>query len=162
MPNPMTAAELSASLRRTIDRELGSLRSLTELQSTAVLRHGGWNAKLELGHLIDSASNNHLRFVKAALEGGYSGSSYDQNGSVRLHAYDSLPWESLVEMWRHYNLLLAHLLGQLTPEQLDASCTVGTWGPDTLSALAADYLVHMRHHLDQLHSRQMVTQYPQA
>src|SRR6266849_5432718 len=40
----------------------------------------GWSRKQELGHLIDSAINNRLRFTRAALEGEFVGASYDGPG----------------------------------------------------------------------------------
>ena len=35
-----------------------------------------WSPRQELGHLIDSAANNHIRFVRAATEPEFSGPGY--------------------------------------------------------------------------------------
>ena len=55
--------QLSILLRQTIDRELPNLLALTGLEAP---KPGSWSRKEELGHLIDSAANNHMRFVLAA------------------------------------------------------------------------------------------------
>ena len=54
-----------------------------------------WSRKQELGHLVDSAANNHVRIVRAALEAEFRGAPYDQQGWVRTHGYQELPWPSL-------------------------------------------------------------------
>src|SRR5271154_1666835 len=61
-------------------------------------RPGGWTRKQVLGHMIDSAANNHQRFVRAALEGHYSGPGYQQEGWVKIHGYAERPWETLLEL----------------------------------------------------------------
>ncbi len=80
--------ELAELLQKTIDNELPKMLSITDGEA-AVKHRESWSRKEELGHLIDSASNNHLRFVRAALEPEYHGPSYDQNRSVTLHGYQS-------------------------------------------------------------------------
>jgi hypothetical protein len=62
--------DLSLLLRETIDRELPHLQKLTQFEAP---RSGSWSRKEELGHLIDSATNNHIRFVRATLDGEFRG-----------------------------------------------------------------------------------------
>ena len=96
--------QLSALLQQTIDRELPRLRDLDE--SIAEIHPAGpasWCPKEELGHLIDSAANNHIRFVRAALDGSYRGPGYAQNDWVSIHGYRRMPWENLVSTWYSYN-----------------------------------------------------------
>ncbi len=121
-----------------------------------------WSRKEELGHLIDSASNNHLRFVRAALEPQYSGPGYDQDAGVRLHGYQDLPWTDLLELWRRYNLLLSELIARIPAAKLITPCTVGGNAPMTLAFLIEDYVLHLRHHVDHILRREIVTQYPAA
>jgi hypothetical protein len=64
---------LAVVLQQTIDRELPLLQALTEEQAlvpgkTAPGKADGWSRKEELGHLIDSAANNHIRFVLATID----------------------------------------------------------------------------------------------
>jgi hypothetical protein len=103
-----------------------------------------------MGHLIDSASNNHQRFVRAALQGTVEWPSYDQNGWVRIQAYAEAPWALLLDTWPALNRLLAHLLSHLPEAAAGALCRIGDEGPMTLDELARAYLDHLRHHLAQI------------
>jgi hypothetical protein len=154
--------ELAKLLRQTIDRELGDLLAVSE--ETAGYAAGGpgkWSPKEELGHLIDSAANNHIRFVLASTAGEFRGMGYAQDDWVRAHGYQHLPWKMLVDLWYQYNFLLAHLVDQIPEEHLSNRCVIG-WGVLTLGFIIQDYILHMRHHLDHLLSRETVTQYPAA
>ena len=155
------AANLAQYLRETVSREFPILSAVTEEQaSRPAAIPGAWNAKQELGHLIDSAANNHQRFVRATLHGPYQGPGYAQDDWVRLHSYDRLPWAALVALWHQYNLLLAHLVEQIPGEALDTPCHIGAYEPNTLGFVIDDYVLHMQHHLDHLLLREAVTKYP--
>ena len=106
MPTPQ---ELSVRLRTVANRELNHLRAVEDPEAS-VRPASGWSRKEELGHLVDSAANNHARFVRASFESPYRDPGYDQNAWVRVHAYHELPWSELVGFWHAYNLLLAHLV----------------------------------------------------
>jgi hypothetical protein len=138
--------ELAQRLKQTIDTELPRLQSIRE-GDAGTKPAGKWSCKEELGHLIDSASNNHLRFVRATLEPEYQGPSYDQKGSVAIHGYQDLDWSELVEFWRRYNILLVGLVARIPEQKLSTPCRVGNDQPVTLEFLIADYVSHMQHHL---------------
>jgi len=147
--------ELSQLLARTIHAELPNLQALSE--SDAQIKVAAeWSRKEELGHLIDSASNNHLRFVRAALEPDFHGPSYDQNGSVTLHGYQAMNWSDLLEFWRQYNMLLAQVIARIPEGKLNTTCRVGENQPVTLQFLIVDYVSHMQHHLDHILRRPSV------
>jgi hypothetical protein len=153
--------ELSQLLQQVIDAEHPLLLALTEGEAAA--KSGtSWSRKEELGHLIDSASNNHLRFVRAALEPEFQGASYDQNGSVMLHGYQDLGWSELLEFWRSYNRLLSQVIARIPEGKLPTRCRVGESQPVTLQFLIEDYVAHMQHHLDHILRREIITQYPGA
>src|ERR1700728_3056215 len=102
--------DLSPSLERLIQNELPLLRAVSE--QTAEIRPGGestWSPKEELGHLIDSAANNHIRFVRALIESEFHGPSYAQNDWVTAHGYAEMPWLTIVEFWYGYNNFIALL-----------------------------------------------------
>ena len=159
----MTDSQLAAFLRQTVEKELAPLRSLTPEQASTP--RGGpesWSPKQELGHLLDSASNNHMRFVRAALDGDYAGPGYAQNGWVELHGYHNLPWETLVELWRLYNELLAALIERVPAAAFDAECRIGSDPPATLRFVVTSYILHIQHHVDQILKRPEITQYKPA
>ena len=156
-------SSLAQRLRSAIAEESTRLRSITE--ETAAQRSGseqGWSRKQELGHLIDSATNNRVRFVKAALEGRYEGPTYDGAGWVELGGYAGMPWNALVQLWAGLNSALAVLVERIPEDRLAASCRVGDAPLVTLEFLIDDYILHMQHHLDHIVGRAQLTTYPGA
>lgn len=155
------AQKLADMLQDVVERETEGLEAITE-EASAKAEAGKWCAKEELGHLLDSAVNNRIRMVKAALEGGFEGPGYDQVGWVALSGYSELPWRTLVASWRLHNTMLAHLVNRVPQERLDAQCVIGANPPVTLGFVIEDYVLHMQHHLDHILGRETVRQYPGA
>jgi len=152
---------LSELLEQVIEREQQDLLTLPE--SSAGIRPGGerkWSPKEELGHLIDSAINNHVRFVCASIAPEFHGDPYAQNDWVTAHGYHEMRWLTIVDLWQHYNAHLVLLLQRIPDSKLDTPCVVGSAEPMTLRSLVEDYVLHMQHHLDHLLGREVVTQYP--
>lgn len=155
------AQTLAAMLQDVVDRELRLLEGITE-EASSKSDPGKWSKKEELGHLLDSAVNNHVRIVKATLDGAFEGPGYDQMRWVDLTGYREMPWETLVASWRLHNLVLAHLIGRVPEERLEATCVIGANPPATLGFVIEDYVLHMQHHLDHILGRETVRQYPGA
>jgi len=142
--------ELSEKLVKTVQTARRKLRKVSERESKKPILKGGWSRKQVIGHLIDSASNNHQRFVRAALQGSLEFPGYDQDGCVRVQAVQDASWQLLLELWTSYNLYLAHVIAHLAASQHDATCKIGEHEPVTLRFLAEDYLTHLLHHLRQI------------
>ena len=103
-----------------------------------------------LGHLIDSASNNHQRFVRASLEDSLELPGYEQDGFVRVQSPATASWDLLVSLWAAYNRYLAHVIAHLPASKLYTPCGIGSGDPVPLEFLANDYVRHLVHHLDQI------------
>ena len=142
--------KLSEDLLRVVERGEKILLQVSEQESEKPELDGGWSRKQVIGHLIDSASNNHQRFVRAALQDSLELPGYDQDGCVRVAAVQEMPWLLLLSLWATYNRYLAHVIAHLPPEKLDVPCRIGANEPVTLRFLAEDYVVHMVHHLQQI------------
>ena len=108
-----------------------------------------WSKKEILGHLIDSAANNHQRFMRLQLQTEISLPGYDQDNWVRLNHYQQRTWNEIVTLWSAYNRHLASVI-----ESLDDSALGHVWhSPDgdvTLEFIASDYVRHLKHHLAQI------------
>jgi DinB superfamily len=142
--------ELSEQLLRVVETGEAKLRKINDAQAAKPALPGGWSRKQVLGHLIDSASNNHQRFVRAALQPSLDFPAYDQNGNVRLQAPQEADWLLLVSLWSAYNRYLAHIIARLPAAKLETVCRIGPGEPVTLAFLANDYLTHLLHHLNQI------------
>ena len=113
-------------------------------------REGGWTRKQIVGHLLDSATNNRQRFVRAATEGKYEGPKYAQDAWLAAHGYASQSWETLLGWWEADHEILMAIVDLIPEERLESSCRVGDDAPVTLGYLIEDYARHQRWHLKQL------------
>ena len=146
---------------QTIESTATRLLSLTKEQTQPIPKGDKWTRKQILGHLIDSAANNHQRFVKAQFTDALVFPGYEQERWVDAGHYNDEDWPQLVQLWKLYNLHLAHLASFISPEILRGERTehnldVIAWQPvdkkepATLEYFIRDYAGHMRHHLDQI------------
>jgi hypothetical protein len=146
---------------RTIEEASARLLSMTEDEASAPLAEGKWSAKEVVGHLVDSASNNHQRFVRAQLKEDLVFPGYEQEEWVRVQAYGEEPWPLLVNLWKFYNLHLAHVCGRAPEterlrERREHNLHEIGWAPvsreepATLEHLMRDYVGHLKSHLGQI------------
>ncbi len=155
----MTTPE--SRLRRTITSALPKLGAITDHDASLPRAPGKWSRKEIVGHLIDSASNNHQRFVRAQFTNDLVFPGYDQDAWVSVQQYGIAPWSSLVTLVAEFNLHLArviesipsdvrtrarmrHNLHEIAFTQIPASA------PATLEYFMGDYVVHLEHHLAQI------------
>ena len=109
-----------------------------------------WSKSEILGHLIDSAANNHQRFVRAMSDSAVLFPAYDQEAWVSVQRHNVQPWHSLVDLWSAYNKHLAHVIESIPEATQGVACTIGTDRPVPLAFLVEDYLRHLKHHLKDL------------
>ena len=137
-------------LRAILESTPPRLEAIGELGSETRASAGKWSKKEILGHLIDSASNNHQRFVRAQLETVISLPGYVQNLWVGTQGYQDGRWSDLVQLWRFYNRHLLHVVTRIPPEKLTNTCIIGDQEPVTLEFMIKDYVRHLEHHLSQI------------
>ena len=143
-----SAQEIGERLKDAVEYTLPRLLAVSEEDAKTRAGAGhGWSRKQELGHLIDSATNNRVRFVVAGLTGKYVGPTYDGDGWVDLGAYAHAPWTDLIELWERVNRSLALLIESIPEDRLAAPCKVGDHEEVTLGFLMEDYIGHMETHL---------------
>lgn len=140
----------SQRLRSAIAEAEPRLRAIAEPSAAAAPSPEDWSAKQELGHLSDSAINNRVRFIKAALEGEFTGPSYDGPGWMKLGGYATAPWQDVIDLWKGLNQSLARVLDGIPVERLSARCRIGDNAQVTLAFVIDDYIAHMQHHLDHI------------
>ena len=137
-------------LRSEIDASYPRLRALTEAEVSAPRAGGKWSRKEILGHLIDSAANNHQRFVRAQMVDAFQWPGYEQNEWVRVHGYRDQTWAELLGFWLALNSLVARVIELVPESKADTRCIIGAGEGVTLEWLIQDYVRHLRHHLTQI------------
>jgi len=126
------------------------LRALSQRDVREPRKQGGWSKLEILGHLIDSAANNHQRFVRVQFVDALAFPDYQQEAWVACQDYRSREWSELVDLWVAYNRHLAYVLDVMPVAKLDTPCRVGESQAIPLRELVGQYMAHMRHHLAQL------------
>jgi hypothetical protein len=147
----MTPSDSSAALRRAVDDALPLLQGASDTQTVVRPAPGKWCAREVLGHLIDSACNNHRRFVLGHAGQTPRWDGYEQDHWVSSQQYASERWMDLVELWAAYNRHLAHVMAATTAATAAHEATSPDGGRQlSVGFLMSDYVSHLDHHLDQL------------
>ena len=161
MSTPISYEQFLEDFRETIVSATARLREIPEGQSRTKDSLDDWAPIEILGHLIDSAANNHQRFVRAQFTDDLVFSGYEQNQWVSSQKYLDASWAGVVQLWSAYNLHLLHAASVIpkdvltkprSPHTLDqiAFNPVDKNESTTLEYVIRDYVDHLRHHLDQI------------
>ena len=148
-------------LRNAIKRAAPLLRGIGDEASRQHPRPGKWSPREVIGHLIDSASNNHQRFVRALFQEDLVFPGYDQDAWVAVQAYRDAPWNELIEVCMLFNSQIARLMDAIPDRErrkarAHHNLDVLAWKavpreePTTLDYFMADYVGHFKHHLNQV------------
>jgi len=140
-------AERLSELLQTIP---GRFAGISAEEASRTAGPGRWSKKEILGHLIDSAGNNHQRFVRAQLTPHLEFPEYQQNSWVTVQAYATESWEDLVGLWVMLNRHLLHVIRHVPDERLSRPVSIGGKEAIPLSKVMEGYLEHLEHHLAQI------------
>src|SRR5215471_5942022 len=139
-----------AQLRALLSVLPGRLASISDVNAAAKPAPASWSAKQELGHLIDSAANNHQRIVRGQLEDNPALPNYDGDRWVEIHDYQNRNWHQLISLWKAGNSQLLRAADAAPDSVWDHKLTIGESEPVTLRFVLDDYIDHMSSHLRHL------------
>lgn len=149
-PDGIGVAEAITRLAVTLADAEPRLRAVAEEGSLIPPKGMTWSRREILGHLIDSAANNHQRFVRAQFQAEMSFPRYVGDEWVAAQGYAERPWAELLELWRWYNRHLLHVMGRIPAPALSHVCVVSEDEPSALGDHVVDYVLHLEHHLGQI------------
>ena len=107
-----------------------------------------WSKKEIIGHLIDSATNNHQRFVRGQFE-NIPEISYEQNNWNEFSFYNQIESKQIISFWTIYNKQIIEIIKRIPKENLEKQIKIGN-NILTLEFLIIDYVEHLEHHLKQI------------
>ena len=161
MPDLTSEPAFAARLRSLVDGAEPRLRSIADDASAARPAPGKWSPREVIGHLIDSASNNHQRFVRAAFQDDLIFTGYDQDEWVSLQRYNAQSWPDLITLWCHFNHHIASVMTVVPRDVMTRSHTRHNLDQiafrtdlvpvePSLEFFMNDYVDHLEHHLNQI------------
>lgn len=114
---------------------------------------GKWSKKEVLGHLIDSAIHNLVRFTEINyLEKPYRHRPYNQIDLVNLNQYQTKEINELTQLWLSLNKQIIRIMESVNEEALDYKIILSDDSVIDLRFLMTDYVVHLEHHINQIRS----------
>ena len=161
MSNENSFDQFLIGFRETILDATSRLRSISPEESRNKPAPDDWAPIEILGHLIDSAANNHQRFVRSQFTDDLFFQGYEQNNWVNSQNYLDESWPDLIQLWSYYNLHLHHVASVMPADvltkprykhNLDEISFVGVNPGESsnMEYFIRDYVVHLRHHLGQI------------
>lgn len=153
--------DIARDLRDTVTQAAQRLERMPSDVARKPNAPGKWSPQEIIGHLVDSACNNHGRFVRAQLSDDLHFPGYEQAEWVSVQQYGSEDWPALIRLWHAYNLHIAHVIEGIPSDVATrprsthnlneiAWKTVPQSQPVTLEYFVRDYVAHLKHHLGQI------------
>jgi hypothetical protein len=111
------------------------------------------SVKQILGHLIDSASNNHQRMVRLQYNENLTFPDYRQDNDlwIALQNYQNADRENLVQLWKFYNLHIIQVIKSTDPAKLNNYWYDFEGTKVTLRDMINGYLDHLHLHINEIH-----------
>ena len=108
-----------------------------------------WTLKEIIGHLIDSASNNHQRFVRLQIvdELVFPGYGEDNSKWLEIQKYNEMNFSDIMLLWKQYNVLLGNIIRNVDDNKLNNYWKKPDGDKKTLKDLMTDYVRHLKDHL---------------
>ncbi len=153
--------DLSKTLEEIVMESARDLAQLTSVEVKIKPAPNKWSKKEILGHLTDSAINNHRRFIIAPSQNDLVFDGYDQDEWVRSNNYQAKSWKGMIHFWSMYNIQLVDLIATIPDEvklkqfdkhnfHLMGMLPYKAEQPGTLEHLIKDYVFHQEYHLAQI------------
>lgn len=149
-----TLQNIALEIRRISFEWEERLRDLPEDTIIVRLNRQGRNIKNLIGHLIDSASNNHQRMVRLQYTSNlqFPGFSFENEVWISIQKHQEEDWFEMLQLWKYYNLHIAHIISHMDQSWLSNEWSDGTSDPVSLRDIIFDYLAHLIMHINEIKS----------
>jgi ribosomal protein L6P/L9E len=135
------------TLQQTLNKALPLLKAISKEAAAEKPQPNKWSKKEIIGHLIDSACNNHQKMVRTQFQKHLDFVGYQQDDWVEIQQYQQADWSKLLKIWIAYNLQIVHLIKTVSKKSLKNTLSINGEGLYSLEFIMQDYVVHLEHHL---------------
>ncbi len=106
-----------------------------------------------LGHLIDSAANNHQRMIRLQYNKNLNFPDYQQDNDlwISLQDYQHAEWNNTINLWKFYNLHMIQIISSIDESKLQNTWSNFEGNSVTLEQMINGYLRHMQLHFNEIH-----------
>ena len=111
-----------------------------------------WTLTEIVGHLVDSAANNHQRFARLISGNLEQFPPYDAETFVTVQQYDGCDFVEMAKFWRQYNWMLMHIMRAIPDTALE-NMWLRPDGVKSLRTLVEGYFEHIQMHTDHYRER---------
>jgi hypothetical protein len=153
--------QITHELQQIVDDFSKKLRAISNEEFSAKPVANKWSKKEVIGHLIDSAQNNLRRFIVGQYD-ERAHILYEQDFWVLANGYQEMDQEEIILLWKLINGRIIGVLRNMPEENFRKQLNTGRATPElhSLEWLAADYVKHLKHHLNQVLARSFDIVYP--
>lgn len=105
-----------------------------------------------MGHLIDSAANNHQRMIRLQYNDKLDFPDYQQDNDlwIALQDYQNADWNITIQLWKYYNLHMIQVIKSVDHTKLENSWRNFEGITVTLRQMIDGYLGHIELHLGEI------------
>lgn len=139
-------------IRKVIIEWEQQLLLLPEDVITQRRNHQNRTIKQLLGHLVDSASNNHQRMVRLQYNDNLVFPDYTQDNDrwIAIQDYQHTDWKNLVQLWKSFNLHIIHLIETVDKSKLNNYWIDFEGNKVTLWEMIKGYPWHLNLHMNDI------------
>ncbi len=134
--------------------ELWELKLINLPIETITLKRNNQHRTIKqiLGHLIDSASNNHQRMIRLQYNTYLTFPDYRQDNDlwIALQDFQTEDWNNLIQLWKYFNLHMVQVIKSVDPSKLDNYWYDFEGTKVTLQEMIEGYLWHIDLHLNEI------------
>ena len=145
---------ITDGIAKVIETEERLLNDLSVEVVTQRINKQNRTIKQILGHLIDSASNNHQRMVRLLYSNDlhfFPDYRQDNDLWIALQDYQNADWANLIQLWKFYNLHIIHVIHSVDVTKLDNYWCDFEGTKVTLKEMIEGYLDHLHLHMKEIH-----------
>jgi hypothetical protein len=148
----MNFNHITSGINQVIDHWEPKLLQLPETVITQRLNAQNRSIKQLLGHLVDSASNNHQRMVRLQYNKTLEFPDYTQDNDlwIAIQNYQNADWHNLVQLWKYYNLQIIQIINSVDELQLQNNWCDYEGNCVTLAQMIDGYLWHLELHIGEI------------